>query len=120
MSKKRAFLFAVITLIVGLVAGGYATSKWYQRFLYRFCADGSAAELGKDHSVLHYLRKGDTNTAIDLLEIDLDGQMIAVEGMLQEIPKAQQETNDIVLLERARAYRRAYPTNGVVSTHEHE
>ena len=120
MSKRRAFLFSAVALIFGLVAGGYATSKWYRRTLYQFGADGAAAELGKDHSVLQYLRKGDTNTAVDLLEADLDGQMLVVEVMLREIPKAQQDTNDVVLLERARAYRRAYPTNGVAMAHEHE
>jgi hypothetical protein len=120
MNKRRALLFAIVALAFGLVAGGYATSKWYERYLYRFCADDAAAELGKDHSVLHHLRAGDTNSAIDLLEIDLDGQMIAVQGMLEEIPKAEQNTNDVVLLERARAYRKAHPTNGVALTHAHE
>jgi hypothetical protein len=120
MSKKRAFLFAAIALVFGLVAGGYATSKWYQKLLNRWFADIAAAELGKDHSALHYLRKGNTNAAIDLLEIDLDGQMIALKGMLKEIPKAAQNTNDVVLLERARAYRRVHSTNGAVFTHEHE
>src|SRR5215469_11087246 len=113
MSKKRAYLLIFIAVVAGFLAGGFIVQKWYQRSFFQFAADSSAAELGKDNSLLVYLRSGHTNSVMDLLEIDLDGQMLSLQTMLSEIPESQRETNDVHLLERARAYRAAHPTNGL-------
>jgi len=118
VSKKRAYLLCICTLILGAVGGGLATSRWYQHYLYRFSADSAAVQIGKDHTALYYYRTGDTNQALDLLEIDLDGQVAVLESMLREIPQARWSTNDLVVLERARAYRLAFPTNGMGAVRE--
>ncbi|HWC59086.1 MAG TPA: hypothetical protein VHC44_05270 [Verrucomicrobiae bacterium] len=118
MSKKRAFLLIISALILGTVGGGLATSRWYQQYLYRFCADSAATQVEKDHTTLYYFRTGDTNKAVQLVEIDLDGQMAVLESMLRGIPESRRDTNDLVILEHARAYRQAFPTNGIVSSHE--
>lgn len=118
VSKTRAYLLVVSTLILGAVGGWYATSRWYRQYIYRFCADSAAAQVEKDHTTLYYFRTGDTNKAVELAEIDLDGQMAVLESLLKEIPRARWDTNDLAILEHARAYRQAFPTNGIASTHE--
>ena len=118
MSKQRAFLLIVSTLILGVVGGGYATSRWYQQYLYRFCADSAAVQIEKDHTTLYYFRTGDTNKAVQLVEIDLDGQMAVLESTLREIPRSRRDTNDLVILEHARAYREAFPMNGMGAGHQ--
>ena len=115
MSKTRAFLLVISTLILGMVGGGLAVSRWYQHYIYRFCADSAATQVEKDHTTLYYFRTGDTNKALQLVEIDLDGQMAVLESMLKRIPQERQDTNDVVILEHAREYRRAFPTNGMGS-----
>ena len=109
MSKKRALLFTAIALVLGLVVGGYATSRWYQRYICRLSANTVALQLAQDTYVLQHFRTGDTNMAIDFLEIDLDGQVAAEKTLLEEIPKSQQNRGDIQYLESAEAYRQAHP-----------
>jgi hypothetical protein len=118
VSKTRAYLLCSCTLILGAVGGGVATARWYQQYLYRFCADSAAVQVGKDHTALYYFRTGDTNEALQLVEIDLDGQMAVLESMLKEVPRARWDTNDLVILERARAYRQAFPSNGMAGVRE--
>jgi len=118
VSKTRAYLLVVSTLILGMVGGGFATSCWYRQYLYRFAADSAAAQVGKNQAMLYYFRSGDTNRAMEFAEIDLDGQMVVLESMLEEIPRGRWNTNDLAILERARAYRQAFPTNGIASVHE--
>ena len=109
MSTRRTSLLAIAALVVGLVAGGFVTSRFYQGHLNQFAADSAAAGVGSAYSALHRLRDGRTNDAIELLEIDLDGHMLALESMLEEVPQRGHNTNSVRLLERARAYRVAHP-----------
>jgi hypothetical protein len=39
--------------------------------------------------------------------------MAVLESALGQIPKEQRDTNDVVILERAREYRRAFPMEGM-------
>ena len=113
VSKARAYLLAVCTLMLGAILGGLVTSHWYRHYFTTLWADSAATQVEKDHTALYYFRTGDTNKAVQLVEIDLDGQMAVLESALGEIPKEQRDTNDVVILERAREYRRAFPTEGM-------
>src|SRR3569833_1962882 len=102
VSKPRAYLLALCTLIIGTISGGWMTSSWHRQYLYRFCADSTATQVEKDHTTLYYFRTGDTNKAMQLVEVDLDGQMAVLESVLREVPVGRRDTNDLVILERAR------------------
>ena len=79
-------------------------------------ADSAATQIEKDHATLYYFRTGDTNKALQLVEIDLDGQIAVLESTLKQIPPARQNTNDLVILAHAtQEYRRAFPTNGMAA-----
>jgi hypothetical protein len=113
VSKPRAYLLAVCALIIGIIGGGMATSIWYRHYISDFWADSAATQVEKDHTTLYYFRTGDTNKALQLVEIDLDGQMAVLEAALRGIPTARRDTNDVVILEHAREYRKAFPTEGM-------
>ena len=91
------------------------TSHWYRQHISLLWADLAAAQLEKDHTTLYYFRTGDTNKALQLVEIDLDGQMSVLESMLKQVPPTHRDTNDVVILEHAREYRRVFPTNGMAA-----
>ncbi len=115
MSKPRAYLLFICALILGTICGGLVTSHWYRYYLAQLWADSAATQIEKDHATLYYFRTGDTNKALQLVEIDLDGQMAVLESTLKQIPPARQDTNDLVILEHAHEYRRAFPTNGIAA-----
>jgi hypothetical protein len=100
-------------LILGTIFGGLMISHWYQRHFAGLWADSTATQIEKDHAMLYYYRTGDTNKALQLVEIDLDGQMAVLDSVLNQIPATQRDTNDLVILERAREYRKAFPTSGM-------
>ena len=109
MSKQRAFLFALATLIVGLVAGGYTAARVWEHSMKQFAAAAAGASVQSALASLNRLRAGKTNDVIELLEIRLNGEMLALEIILEEIPPHRRDTNSVSLLERARAYRAAHP-----------
>jgi len=113
VSKARAYLLAVCTLILGVILGGLATSHWYRHYFATLWADSAAAQVEKDHTTLYYFRTGDTNKALQLVEIDLDGQMAVLDSALRETPRNERDTNEVVILERAREYRRVFPGSGM-------
>lgn len=118
MSKTRAYLLFICALITGAIGGGLIASHWYRQHLSLLWADSAATQVEKDHTTLYYFRTGDTNKALQLVEIDLDGQMAVLDSMLKRIPTARRDTNDLVILEHAQEYRRAFPKDGMVSIHE--
>jgi len=113
VSKPRAYLLFVCALIIGAISGGLVTSRWYRQHISRLWADSAATQVEKDHTTLYYFRTGETNKAVQLVEIDLDGQMAVLDSMLKQIPVARQDTNEVVILERAREYRKVFPTEGM-------
>lgn len=115
MNKSRAYLLAVCALIIGTICGGWLTSHWYRQHISSLWADAAATQVEKDHTTLYYFRTGDTNKALQLVEIDLDGQMAVLDSMLKQIPSARRDTNDLVILEHAREYRRAFPMSGMAA-----
>jgi hypothetical protein len=115
VSKPQAYLLAICALILGTISGGFVTSHWYRHHISRLWADSAAAQVEKDHAALYYFRTGDTNKALQLVEIDLDGQMTVLDSMLKRIPLAQRDTNDVVILEHGRDYRRAFPKSGMAA-----
>jgi len=113
VSKPRAYLLSICALIIGIIGGGWVTSQWYRQHFSVLWADAVATQVEKDHTTLYYFRTGDTNKAVQLVEIDLDGQMAVLDSVLKRIPAGRRDTNDVVILEHAREYRRAFPTNGM-------
>ncbi len=99
---------------MGTIGGGLMTSHWYRQHFAVLWADAAATQLEKDHTTVYYFRTGDTNKALQLVEIDLDGQMAVLDSLLKRIPVARRDTNEVVILEHAREYRRAFPTSGMV------
>jgi hypothetical protein len=113
VSKPRAYLLAICTLILGAILAGLATSHWYRHYLVGLWAEATAAQVEKDHTTLYFFRTGDTNKALQLVEIDLDGQMAVLDSALNEIPADRRDTNEVLILEHAREYRRAFPNEGM-------
>jgi len=118
VSKPRAYLLFICALIIGIIGGGLITSHWYRQHFSLLWADSAATQVEKDHTTLYYFRTGDTNKAVQLVEIDLDGQMAVLDSTLKRIPQERRDTNDVVILEHGREYRKAFPKDGMAAIHQ--
>ena len=109
MKKIRPLLFLILALLIGWAIGSYTSdhfyNKWIQRYLARNAFDGISERL----TTLNTLKAGDTKQAMELLESQMDGQILALGSAMREAPAAQPPATELKLLARLRDYRVVYP-----------
>lgn len=109
MSKSRAVLLAFAALVVGVVVGGFVAARFYDRFMGDMAMGSSGSSASSAVVVLRHIRAGDTNRAIEALELRLDGELIALQAFLDGTPQSRRDPLYVRTLERAREYRANYP-----------
>jgi hypothetical protein len=109
MKRFSFVLWLVIGLLIGGTAGWFAAGRYYSRWAQQFVSAGALPELGDAYHPLKALRAGDTNEAIDLLEIQLDGAIIQLSAMVPEERDEKMKAAYVRALTRVREYRAAYP-----------
>lgn len=109
MSKLRFASMLLAVLIAGFFAGLSAASVYWIR---RVATDMTSTEFGAVSDtfvVLKALRGGDTNQAINSLEDQLDGHLLAFGTQIWEVPAAKRRPEHTRLIARIRDYRTAFP-----------
>jgi hypothetical protein len=99
----------VIALLIGLAVGCGLTAYFALKWADSYMTDASFVGVSDRYQVLQALRTGDTNSAINSLELQMNGQILAFAGMKQGIPIAKLKPSDIKLISRVRDYRAMYP-----------
>ena len=109
MKRMHFLLFVILALCAGWAIGSFTSDHFYDQWIKRYLARNARVGVSDRLATLYALRAGDTNQAAELLESQLDGQMLALGAMIQEMPAPQRPAVDIQLLARLRDYRAAYP-----------
>jgi hypothetical protein len=109
MSKNAAIILAVITLLIGVVAGGWAVGIFYGRLTTRLIIGQLTAEASTTTVTLKRLRAGNTTNAVELLEIKLDGDLIGLGAMLTDPRELKSDPQYIKTLQMVRDYRTQFP-----------
>ena len=109
MSKSRALLLAAVAFVLGLVVAGGIAALILKHLSERLVAYSSAAEITWCVGTLDRIRSGDTNRAINLLELKLDGGIVGVGMALESISPSQRDTTLVKTLQAADKYRTKYP-----------
>ena len=108
MTMKK---FLVMLAMLGVVVSCFMVrSQWVTRKsedAYELvCAFSSASHTATLLSALERIRKGETNRAIQSLEIALDGSFVYLEDYSKRVEKP--DTNIVKILRRAEEYRAKY------------
>jgi hypothetical protein len=109
MKRFSFILWLVIGLIIGGLSGWFIAGRQYGRWAEGFVTAGALPELGDAYHPLKALRAGDTNEALDLLEMQLDGAIIQLSSVLPLQKDEKMKAAYVRALTRARDYRATYP-----------
>ena len=109
MKKYLHIFIPVLTLIIGLVAGWFASAHVYNKWIESYMTSTSFVDLSDRYTVLSTLRAGDTNKASDLLESQMTGDILVFGSMIRDVPTDKRKPSDTRLLTRVRDYRTAHP-----------
>ena len=109
MSKTSAFSLALAALVIGAVFGGWAVSRFWGHFTGGLSNGSMAAEAGTTVGILKSLRSGKSTTAVELLEIKLDGALVGLGAGLSDIPAPRRDPLHIRAIQSARDYRSEFP-----------
>ncbi len=118
-NRAKIVVWAIVSCVVGVIAGGIIAANYTLSALSKFHWEMntdvvqvmSVTEVNRDVVLLYLLRKGDTQKAIDRLEMSLDGHVLG----LGFSPRPSGKTPDRVAEAKARAkkYRNDFPHKAV-------
>jgi hypothetical protein len=108
--KKRLLLGIALSLVAGLVIGGYGGFRLGKSSVLNNVLQKDAREVQSHVSTLKYLRDGQTDKAIEVIEAGLDDDLVLFDPeepyeMITDRTKAEIKQ----ALQQARGYRAAYP-----------
>ena len=107
--KNESILLGIFLFVIGLGVG-YALSAFsYIRWIENDMTNSSFVGISDRYVALQALRSGETNKAIDALEGQMDGEILAFAAMKQNVPIASLKASDVRLIKRVRDYRAAHP-----------
>src|ERR1051326_6380525 len=109
MTNLRAYILATVTMVFGAGMGAGAVYYLFDKGAQHYLATAQTAEIGSAVSVLKRLRAGETNSAAELLEIQLDGALIGLGAMCHQTGVHKRNSMLQKTLARARDYRKQYP-----------
>jgi hypothetical protein len=109
MKKFVTILLPIATLIIGLVAGWFASARFYNRWIESYMKTSEYNNLSQRCRVLVELRAGKTNEAAETLETLMDGDILGFGSFVRDVPADEHRTTDMKLLSTVRDYRAAHP-----------
>lgn len=109
MKKYVAILLPVVTLIIGLAGGWFASAHFYNRWIGWYMKTDESNHLGQRCRVLIDLRAGRKNEAATTLETLMDGDILGFGAFLRDMPPDEHRAADMKLLTSVRDYRAAHP-----------
>jgi len=109
MKKSRLIFLVSGTFLLGIIIGAVVAGFLCVHFMNRFAslAAGSAATM--DVATLQRIRTGDTNRAIELVEINLDGDIVMLGSYLGDVSPSRRDPALVGVLQQARDYRTKHP-----------
>jgi hypothetical protein len=87
----------------------YSTDHYYNKWIRRYRIQRAFDGINDRYAPLNAVRSGDTNGTVELLESRMDGQIMLLESMIQDLHVDQLPPWDLRILARARDYRAEYP-----------
>ena len=109
-SKAGLALVAIIIAIAALMVGGYGASQLTATFLVNNALDKEARDAQRQVKALQYLRVGETDQAIEILESRLDDDLISLDPQEPYEGLNEKTTSNISqAIVDAKAYREEYP-----------
>ena len=110
VSKPAAIILAVVALLVGVVAGGWSVAAFHGRLTSRLFISSLTLDTSTTVDTLRRLRAGDTPNAVELLEIQLDGDLIGLGTFFIADPRElKRDPSYSRTLQMARDYRAQFP-----------
>jgi hypothetical protein len=109
MKKSLTILIPIVTLIIGLAGGWFASAHFYNRWIEAYMKTSDYNSLGQRCRVLTELRAGKTNEAAETLETLMDGDILVFGSHLRDMPPDEHRSADIKLLTAVRDYRASHP-----------
>jgi hypothetical protein len=101
---------ALIFLLIGGVAGGYGVYKFTSAFFLDGFYTGEVARTTINIAALENLRKGNTQGAIETLEMDVEVSAVTLASTTSEVPNSTKEKIYKTLL-LIKQYREEYRDN---------
>jgi hypothetical protein len=109
MKKSHFILLVSGALSLGILIGAVGIWTLSIHLSNKFMGLAAASGAGQEVTVLQLVRTGDTNHAIELLEIHLDGDVVTLGSLLGDVPPSHRDPTLMKTLARARDYRVKYP-----------
>jgi len=107
--SRTNVVVGVASFLLGIAVT--VSAAWFplSRYFATFSANVSASEIVFSAGALNALRSGDTTNAMELLEIKLDGGIIGLGSMLEEMPPHLHHKNQLKQMKAASDYRAKNP-----------
>jgi hypothetical protein len=109
MNKYRAIILMFVCHVLGVGLGVGMTHLYYSFWADKMISNSAAASLSTKVVVLNRLRTGNTNSAIEVMETLVDGDLISLQATVGQQSPNKRDPDHIKLLQRAREYRSKYP-----------
>lgn len=110
MKKSRLTVLISGTLLLGFVLGLIAAGLIWMHFVRRSVASTlTAAGVMQEVTELREIRDGNSKDAAGLLELHLDGDIIALGMKLDKVSPGRRDPQLVSALEQAHDYRQIFP-----------
>jgi hypothetical protein len=109
MKMSRLALLVSVPLVFGIVIGVVVAVLVCEHFAKELFATFTAATMSQEVTELRNIRDGHADQAAKLLEIHLDGDIIAAAMRLEKVPSSRRDPSLVSALEQARDYRHIFP-----------
>jgi len=109
MKASRAISLILVGFLIGAAVSWFAVRYQYSKWATSFAASDTLPNLSDAYRTLEALRTGDTNEAIEMLEVRLDFEIIALSALASEETDAEKRGGYIRALAHIRDYRAAHP-----------
>ena len=112
MSKKKAIILAICSLIAGVFCGGLPPALALASYMKMTSQEEKARSYREpwiDLDALGKIRGGDTNSAIQFLEGQLDTALLEIWMRNKDIPVEKRDPHLLQMLADVRDYRSSFP-----------
>jgi hypothetical protein len=109
MKKSRLAFLLLGSFLLGVIISAAIVWMVWEHVADRFAAVSAAGTASVDMATLQCLQTGDTNHAVELLNVNLDSEVIAVGSFAEYHTSLRYDPLLLGVLRRVRDYRVKYP-----------